>query len=277
MASRFWVGGTGTWDASDTTHWAASSGTAGGQSVPGSSDTVTIDGSSGAGTITVNTTVTVQSITCGAMGMTLDFSANDNNVTLSASGGFNGSGSGTRTINLGDGTWTFTTTSAASTPWTMTTTTNLTFAANASTMVFQGGSLNNTRSFNGGGLTYNNLTVTNAAVTVLGANTFNGVVTLTAPAGLLLPSATTTTMTTLTSSGSASSASQNFLGSSSATAIGTVSIAAGTQTLNWTAIRELTFTGGATFVGTNSFDGGGTTGITITAPSGSGSVGVIGG
>ena len=41
VASRFWVGGTGTWDASDTTHWAATSGGAGGQSVPGSSDSVT--------------------------------------------------------------------------------------------------------------------------------------------------------------------------------------------------------------------------------------------
>ena len=52
MASRFWVGGTGTWDASDTTHWATASNGAGGASVPGSSDAVTFDASSGGGTVT---------------------------------------------------------------------------------------------------------------------------------------------------------------------------------------------------------------------------------
>lgn len=47
MATRYWVGGTGTWDASSTTHWAASSGGASGASAPTSSDDVIIDGSSG--------------------------------------------------------------------------------------------------------------------------------------------------------------------------------------------------------------------------------------
>jgi hypothetical protein len=59
-ASRFWVGGTGNWDASDTTHWAASSGGGGGASVPGSGDTVTLDGSSGGGTVTVTAAVNVR-------------------------------------------------------------------------------------------------------------------------------------------------------------------------------------------------------------------------
>lgn len=43
MANRYWVGGSGNWDASTTTHWAASSGGAGGQSVPTSSDNVFFD------------------------------------------------------------------------------------------------------------------------------------------------------------------------------------------------------------------------------------------
>jgi hypothetical protein len=47
MASRFWVGGTGTWSASNTTNWAGTSGGAGGQSVPGVADTVTFDANSG--------------------------------------------------------------------------------------------------------------------------------------------------------------------------------------------------------------------------------------
>ncbi len=113
MASRFWVGGTGTWDASDTTHWASSTGGAGGQSVPGSSDTVTFDASSGGGTVTVGAAYnpSVTSITCGAHTGTLDFSANNNNVTLAT---FNPSGTGTRTLNMGSGTWTLTSTLSAS-------------------------------------------------------------------------------------------------------------------------------------------------------------------
>ena len=77
MAARFWVGGTGTWDAADTTHWSATSGGGGSASVPGTSDAVTFDASSGGGTVTVNTTVAVQSITFGAMVGTLDFATND--------------------------------------------------------------------------------------------------------------------------------------------------------------------------------------------------------
>lgn len=43
MADRYWVGGSGNWDASTTTNWASSSGGAGGQSVPTSSDNVFFD------------------------------------------------------------------------------------------------------------------------------------------------------------------------------------------------------------------------------------------
>lgn len=52
MASRYWVGGTGTWDAADTTHWSAASGGAGGASVPTAADDVFFDAASGAGTVT---------------------------------------------------------------------------------------------------------------------------------------------------------------------------------------------------------------------------------
>lgn len=56
MANRYWVGGTGTWDGSDTSHWSASSGGASGASVPTSADNVFINSSSGfgsGGTITI--------------------------------------------------------------------------------------------------------------------------------------------------------------------------------------------------------------------------------
>jgi hypothetical protein len=133
MASRFWVGGTGTWDGSTTTHWAATSGGASGASVPGTNDSVIFDGNSGGGTVTVNTTVNSISITCGAFTGTLDFSANNNNVTLNS---FSASGSATRTVNLGSGTWTITGTSGLL--WDVSNNTGLTFSASSSTIVFSG-------------------------------------------------------------------------------------------------------------------------------------------
>ena len=54
MANRYWVGGTGNWDGSTTTNWSATSGGAGGASVPTSSDNVFFDSNSGAGTCTYN-------------------------------------------------------------------------------------------------------------------------------------------------------------------------------------------------------------------------------
>lgn len=45
MANRYWVGGSGTWD-NTTTHWSASSGGAGGASVPTQSDDVIFDANS---------------------------------------------------------------------------------------------------------------------------------------------------------------------------------------------------------------------------------------
>lgn len=83
MAARFWVGGTGTWSASNTTNWAATSGGAGGQSVPSAADTVTFDANSGTSfTVTIDTGYDpiVTSVTGGAATVTLDI----NNQTLTA-------------------------------------------------------------------------------------------------------------------------------------------------------------------------------------------------
>ena len=83
--ARFWVGGSGTWNASSTTHWATSSGGTGGASVPTSTDDVTFDGNSNATAYTV----------------TLDGSGGDTNcqnLTISAPGT---SGNVTLAGNLG--------------------------------------------------------------------------------------------------------------------------------------------------------------------------------
>jgi hypothetical protein len=51
--ARYWVGGAGTWDATNTANWSATSGGAGGESVPTLNDDVFFDANSGAGTCTV--------------------------------------------------------------------------------------------------------------------------------------------------------------------------------------------------------------------------------
>lgn len=53
MANRYWVGGSGTWDATNTTNWSATSGGAGGASVPGAADDAILDAASGAAVVTL--------------------------------------------------------------------------------------------------------------------------------------------------------------------------------------------------------------------------------
>jgi len=63
--TRYWVGGTGTWDAATTTNWSASSGGAGGASVPTSADAVIFDTASNATGYTVTCTAT--QLRCAAL------------------------------------------------------------------------------------------------------------------------------------------------------------------------------------------------------------------
>lgn len=276
MAARFWVGNDGTWDAADTTHWSASTGGAGGASVPGTADAVTIDAASGTGVITVNATITVQSITCGAMTMTLDFATNNNNVTLSTATGFSGTGTATRTINLGNGTWTLT---ATGTLWNMATVTGLTFAANSSTIILQ---LTNAtaRTFAGGGLTYNNVTfdtnTSKGAVSITGSNTFG---TFTANPGnhVAVSASTTQTISTDLLVTGTSSNPVFFTNSGIAGASGTWSKTSGTVTMTWAALHSVTFSGGATFVANDSLQGITVSGITVNPPVVGGGARVIGG
>jgi hypothetical protein len=255
MAARFWVGGTGTWDAADTTHWASSSGGAGGQSVPGVNDAVTIDANSGAGTITPATTISVQSITCGAMGMTLAFNTNNNNVNLTAAAGLSGTGTGTRTINMGSGTWTFASPAALA----MSTTTNLTFTGTSANLVFSGTNTAS-RTINAGGLSYGSMSF--GANTGMGgfqmggANTI-GTLTITGPNVISWPSGLSNSITNAF----------NLIGSSSApiffgsTAIAAATVAAGAaSTIQWGIVKSMTFTG--TVTATDSIDAGLNTGIT---------------
>lgn len=273
MASRFWVGGTGTWDSSTTTNWAASSGGAGGQSVPGSSDTVTFDGSSGGGTVTLNFggTITIQSLTLGSFTGTFDNSVNNNNFTITANGAcFVVSGSGTRTIKLGSATYTLNNTTGPT--YTASNTTGLTLQASSATIAFTGAAA--VKSFTGGNSqTYG--TVSFAASTGSGrclpANTFTtGTLTVTAPNLLVLGSGVTTTVSTTLnlagSSGSEIGVVSDVFGSTATMAIPAA------QTATWCAFRDVTFSGN-TLTATSSFDLGHNSGVTISAPSGGGGSG----
>jgi hypothetical protein len=65
MADRYWVGGAGTWDATTTTNWSASSGGAGGASAPTSADNVIFNSASNATAyaVTVGTNANAADIT----------------------------------------------------------------------------------------------------------------------------------------------------------------------------------------------------------------------
>jgi hypothetical protein len=282
MASRFWVGGTGTWDNSDTTHWAASSGGAGGQSVPASTDTVTFDGSSGGGTVTVAATInasnTVTSITCGAFTGTLDFATNNPSITcsLASSPAFSISGSGTRTINLGSGTFTLSGNNGSA--WDAATTTNLTFSAGTSTIQLNNPANGNGQTFAGGGLTYGTLSIGahtgGAGVSLTGNNTF-ATLTMTAPLAFTAANASTTTITNAFAWNGSSSA-QLSISNTGSDSKATFACAVG-SVISWALLRGTAFTG-TTVVATNSFDLKNNTGSTITAPSvGGAGARVIGG
>lgn len=68
MASKYWVGGTATWDATAGTKWASTSGGAGGQAVPTSADNVFFDAASGAVTVTAGTSTCNDLICTGFTG-----------------------------------------------------------------------------------------------------------------------------------------------------------------------------------------------------------------
>ncbi|NBR62681.1 MAG: hypothetical protein EBT86_13880, partial [Actinobacteria bacterium] len=114
--TRYWVGGTGTWDASTTTNWSTSSGGAGGASVPTSLDAVVFNSASNATAYTVTCTAT--QLRCASLTMAGPLVGNvtwagsaplaiHGNVSLAASG-ITRTYTGLITLS-GSGSYTFTT------------------------------------------------------------------------------------------------------------------------------------------------------------------------
>ena len=85
MAARYWVGGTDTWDATAGTKWALTSGGAGGQAVPTSSDDVFFDAASGANTVTIGATTAICS-TLTMTGFTGVMAFGSNSINLASTG-----------------------------------------------------------------------------------------------------------------------------------------------------------------------------------------------
>ena len=75
MASRFWVGGTGTWDSTSTANWSATSGGAAGASAPTNIDDVFFDSLSGTGTCTTDATATARDVTLNTSTLALTLGA----------------------------------------------------------------------------------------------------------------------------------------------------------------------------------------------------------
>jgi hypothetical protein len=97
MASRFWVGGSGTWDNSSTANWSATTGGASGASAPTNADTVTFDANSGtAATVTVASTAVSLSTTLNKADTNLSLSGN---ATLCTAAGTLTFTTGTITLN----------------------------------------------------------------------------------------------------------------------------------------------------------------------------------
>ena len=114
MADRYWVLGSGNWDAATTTNWAATSGGAGGASAPTSADNVIFDALSdrqAAQNVTSITRVgTTATVTCNGHGY-----ANGNSVTIA--GATQPEYNGTFTItNVAANTFDYTVTGTPATP-----------------------------------------------------------------------------------------------------------------------------------------------------------------
>jgi hypothetical protein len=235
---------------------------------PSTGDTATFDASSGGGTVTPNTTISIVALVTGAFTGTLAFNTN-NNVTLSQSGtALNISGSGTRTINPRSGTWTFSGRGALD----ATTQTNCTpcVYSNA-TYVFNGNTAG--RTINGGGQTFGAVSIgsnaTKGYTVINGSNSFASLTIADGNAILFANGATNTISGALAITGTSSSP-VALQSSNPSTGIITVSVGYA-STIDWGSILRVTKSGVGSIAASNSFDLGGNTSITITPPSAGGS------
>lgn len=270
-----------TWSTSNLVMWASSSGgTASTCAATGgvpkqAADTAIFDGSSGGGTVTVDTTingVTLTQITTSAFTGTINFSTNNPSITLSTA--WTDAGTGVHTISLGSGTFTFT---GIGTFWNFTASANTTLNAGTSTIFSEPANPLNSRTFAMGGFTYatvrlgnnNGISNGNLQVSISGTGTI-GTLLLDPPLQLAFSAAVTITSAVNWNGTSAS----NIITILNTATQHTVTLTNG-GTMSWAVFCNTIFTGSPT--ATNSFNLGGVSGITITGPSGGGGGHIIGG
>lgn len=179
-----------------------------------------------------------------------------NNGTLNANNKnvicyyFNSSNSNTRTLTMGSGNWTLGTTLLSGiTAWNLATTTGLTFNKDTATIILNSTSSSYGSNFAGGGLTYNNLSITGGGTGVIEfteSNTFNNF-TINKPKEVNFTSGTT----------------QTFNGSFAA--LGDVSNVITIHAVTPASAATLTknYTGASWYVGANSTLVSGCTGLTV--------------
>lgn len=275
MATRYWVGGSGTWNTS-TTNWSTSSGGSGGASTPGASDTVIFDANSGLTSGEVVYIGSGRSVTTVKLQYgTLD--TQNNNFTATTILVY---GTGTKGLILGSST-------ISCQNWYITNTTNFTLNAGTSTID------NSTRNFIGGGLVYNNVYIqgsvgSSIGRTVLlgGSNTFANLninyyvhASNETPCEILIESGSTQTVTgTFTANsqvlcrpivrtGKSFSINENTLARDFTRSAGeSAQIVAAIASLSYFDFMDIVGAGAATWSGTRLGDALGNTGITFDAP-----------
>jgi hypothetical protein len=187
---------------------------------------------------------------------------------------FQSTGASTRAL-VGSGTWTIGTANVTGVIWQVSsvlTVSSFTSSINAASTTASG------RTFAGGNLTYQGtLSIgasTGGVFAISNANTFHTLA-VTGPNFISLNGNTTLSVAPAIAG---SSGNAIGFGTSSPGTPTTLSVASGTATFSWCAFRDILCSGGATFTATNSFDLGGNTGISISAPAaGGGGGGIIGG
>ena len=202
MASRYWVGGTATWDATAGTKWASTSGGTGGQAVPTSADTVIFDANSGVNTVTLGTGYNPVISILTMTGFTGTLAFGSQNISLSGTGAiFTGattySVTGTPVINCTDSSATSRTIFAGGS---ITEANAISFNITAGTGTVSFSTAGNFKSLDTTGFS-GTLTLPTGGNTIYGNLTISSSTTVTAQAGIVKTFAATSGTQIITSNG----------------------------------------------------------------------------
>jgi len=251
MADRYWILGTGTWDSTSTTNWSATSGGAGGASVPTAADNVFFDANSNVGTTAFTVTMANSPRVCNdflASGLDGTMTLAGSSIALTVSGSLTFQATNFNRTYTGITTFNATTTGKTITTNGVTLTGGVTFNGVGGAWTFITALNSGILTLTNGTIDLNNLTVTlsNRFVTATGTKnlTFNGgsIICTGTGGGTVFNNATPTNFTTTAGTGTGiisltSSSARTFAGGGSTF----------NCTLNQGGLGALTITGSNTF------------------------------